>query len=201
MKDLSYFECRRNLERLQEFRELVVTYFKNVSYEFGFEVSENEQARKARQKINLKLTKITTAFYKTPATRSIYYSPPPAVGGFAGTVELLGNIFNLNRFQISPQILIDAIEQAIGFYEDELPKALIRTVNPFAWIYKILSLIIAVPFSLVELAGFDASAIQRSLVGRIIKALIELIVLSASFLTALYYLGYLNAFKRVFGLS
>lgn len=99
MKDLLIWECRRRLRLLRRFRELVVTYFSNTESSWMAEdVLEGETARRVRPEINRMLQDIIRIINSAGVSTVMYYAPPPAVGGFAGDVELMTNIFDLHSF-------------------------------------------------------------------------------------------------------
>ena len=198
---MSYFKkitiwgnCKR-VKLLVEFRSLVVNYFNNLKHsDYGLEVHENEKAKQVRREINMNLDKMYSIIISAGVNPTIYYSPPPAVGGFAGDIDLIHNIFRLHNFQIAPQGLLDYIERAIGIYENDKINALLRTVNPLFWIGLILDYIASLPFKVIGKIGFNQKKIESSIMGRIIKGVLYLIMVLAAFLTVLEKIGYLEKF-------
>jgi len=148
-KKISIWENRKRLKLLNEFRNLVITYFNNIESDL-FNLRENQQAIEARRKINLLIDKVHFIIRSAGILPLMYYSPPPAVGGLAGNIDLIYNIFNLYRFKIEPQYLLDFIDRAIGIYENDKFNALLRTLNPLFWISLILDYIVSLPFKFVE---------------------------------------------------
>jgi len=199
-KKITIWENNKRVRLLSEFRELVVTYFNNIKY-LGFGssgVSENEKAREARIKINMILDKMYFIIISAGVNPIMYYTPPPAIGGLTRDIDLVINIFNLYRFRINPQLLLDFIERAIGVYENDGLKALLRTVNPFFWLGLISDYIVSLPFKVFGEIGFNQEKIESSITGKIIKGIIKgtfyLITFLASFLAVLKYIGYLEKF-------
>lgn len=189
------WECNHRIELLRHFRELVIHYFNNVTYRhFGIS-SENEEAQRARREMNRLWLEARQAIQAAGVSTSMYYAPPPAVGGLAGNVDLLANLYNLQRFQIPPQHVVDAIEQALGVYEHERPKALLRTLNPFYRLGRALALVVSIPFRLIGLAGFDAKKAEDSWAGKLVKLMLGLLTTLATILTILDFLGWLDAVK------
>ena len=194
-KKIPIWENRKRAKLLIEFRDLVVTYFNNLKHsDFGLKVHENEEAKQVRIKINMGLYKIHFAMILAGVNPTIYYSPPPAIGGLAGNIDLIDNIFNLHRFQIGSQELLDVIERAIGIYENDRLNALFRTVNPLFWIGLILDYIVSLPFKVIGKMGFNQKKIESSITGRIIKSTLYSIMVLAAFLTVLEKINYLEKF-------
>lgn len=114
-KRIHYWENRKRLKMLIKFRELIVNYFNNVEYGSFFSLRENQEAVKTRYEINLCLDKIYLYIISAGINPTIYYSPPPAIGGIAGNINLIHNIFHLHRFEISPQYIIDYVDRAMVY--------------------------------------------------------------------------------------
>ena len=194
-KKIPYWENRKRVKMLIKFRKLVVNYFNNVEYNSFFSLRKNQEAIKLRHEINLCLDKIYSYIISAGINPTIYYSPPPAIGGIAGDIDLIHNIFHLHRFEISPHCIIDNVDRAIGIYEDDKKNALFRTLNPFFWTGRVIDFIVEIPFKLIGEIGFNREKIESSLLGRVIKGILYLITVGAAFLTILEKLGYLNDFK------
>lgn len=194
-KKITIWENRKRAKLLIEFRNLVDTYFSNLKHlHFGLAVHENEKAKQVRIEINMSLDKMYSVIISAGVKPTIYYSPPPAVGGFAGNIDLIHNIFNIHRFQIGPQELLDIIERAIGIYENDRLNALLRTVNPLFWLGLILDYVVSFPFKVIGKIGFNQKKIESSITGRIIKGALYLIIVLAAFLTVLEKIDYLEEF-------
>ena len=124
-KKIPYWENRKRLKMLIKFKKLVVNYFNNVEYDPFFSLKENQEAIKTRHEINLCLDKIYSYIISAGINPTIYYSPPPAIGGIAGNINL-HNIFHLHGFEISPQYIIDNVDRAIGIYENDKKDAFLE---------------------------------------------------------------------------
>lgn len=176
------WESNHRIKLLRHFRELVVHYFNNVTYHFGGS-RESEEAQRARREINRLLLETRQAILAAEASTIMY------------EVDLLANLYNLRSFEIPTQHIVDAIEQALGVYERERPKALLRTLNPFYWLERALALMVSIPFRLIGLAGFDAEKAEESWVGKLVKFLLSLLTTLATILKILDLLGWLDAVK------
>jgi hypothetical protein len=128
---------------------------------------------------------------------SIRYTPSPAVGGYIQNIDLVQNIFNLHRFHIASNNLLDFVDRAIGIYENNSGRAFRRAINPFFYLGLAFDLVARIPFVLIGRAGFNRQKAEESLVGRLIKGAIYIITALASLLTVLQLLDYLEPAKEV----
>ena len=215
---MTILENRNRLNILLEFRKLVVDYF-NLEFEPPKSEPKSELAKalravrgednktegqgqvEIRAKINLMLNKISDAMYSAGIRPVLYYSPPPMIGGLAGNIDLVQNIFNLHRFQIGCDELLDFIERTIGIYENDKTRAKIRVFNPFFWIGLIFDYIARLPIKLLGKLGFNQSKVEDSLFGKITKGLIWFLLsisgIAVSILTITEKLGYLDKLKSI----
>jgi len=193
-----HWENSSRLNRLAEFRALVIEYFNNSRAEWMVdERIEQPKAEEARVKINRMMDGIHDIILYAGVNPSIRYTPPPAVGGYIQNIDLVQNIFNLHRFHIAPNNLLDFIDRAIGIYENNAGPAFRRTINPFFYVGLVFDLVARIPFVLIGRAGFNRQKAEESLVGRLIKGVIYIITALASLLTVLQLLDYLEPTKEV----
>lgn len=194
-KKIAIWDNLRRVKLLREFREFVVAYFNNLDYSSSIlEVHESEKAKQMRIELNMRLYKMHSAITLAGVNTTIYYSPPPVTGGSAVSIDLVGNIFDLCRFQIDPRNLLDIIERAIGIYTNDRRNALLRTINPLFWIDLILDYIVSLPFEVIGKIGFDQKKIESSTLGKIIKGIIYLFMLLAAIMTVWENIDDLEAF-------
>lgn len=195
-KKIPIWENKKRIKQLEEFRANVITYFNN---------KENRKAQEMRAKINEKIDKIHYYFDDTKIEPSLVYRAPPAIGGYKESIDLLVNIFNLHQFpEISPQRIVDYIDRLIGVYKSDTVKAFFRTINPLWWIFLLIELIASIPFKILESVGLKREKIETSILGKIIKAIFELILVIAALLTVLEKIGCLemvvSSFKKLLNL-
>jgi hypothetical protein len=138
-----------------------------------------------RERLNTSNSTVATYVRKTGVPTSIYYSPPPAIGGMAGNIDLFANMFNLHQFEVAPQTLIDSLERAVGKYLEFQRRFRQKAINPLYWVGEI----IRVPFRLLAFAGFNSSKIEYSWFGKLYKLTTSIIMLAASVLTVLSLVG------------
>lgn len=192
------WENNKRLDKLAEFRDLVIEYFKNSRAEWMVdERIEQSKAKEARVKINRMMDGIHDIILYAGVNPSIRYTPPPAVGGYIQTIDLVQNIFNLYRFRIAPNNLLDFVDRAIGTYENNARPAFLRAINPFFYIGLVFDLVARVPFVLIGRAGFNRKKAEESFGGRLIKGAIYIITALASLLTVLQLLDFLEPVKAV----
>jgi hypothetical protein len=198
-KKIPIWENRRRIDFLIKFRNLVVNYFNNVTYEqWGLGVVENEEAKKARTEINMSLHKAHFTTIAAGVNPSVFYTPPPAIGGITGDINVLLNIFHLHYYTINPQEALDIIDRAIGTYEDDRINSIIRIFNPFFWLDLLLDYIVSLPFKILGKFGLNQEKIEDSALGKIIKGILYLILVVAAFLEILDKLGFLASFNLWF---
>jgi len=197
---LPYWENRNRMKILNDFRKLVTNYFNNLRYA-NFETIVTPEAEEFRREINKKLKKVHRIITLTGINPVVYSSPPPAIGGLAGNVDLIYNIFNLHQFQLGKREVIDQIDRSIGIYEHDKVKSLIRTFNPFYWIGTAFYYIAALPFIFLGIAGFNRTKIETSFIGKTSKLIIYLAEAYVAIITILDIFkqkGYIDYIKTMF---
>jgi hypothetical protein len=168
-----YWECKRRLALLREFRALASDYFANIEYadwmDIGGEPTVNEKSQKARNQINDMMHDAQLSFDLLGLPHTLLYTPPPMVGGYRQNVDVIGNIFDLWQFQMGRQGVFDSTDRAIGAYERERRTLLRKSFNPFYWLGMLIAWVLRLPFKLIGAAGFDAGKIEQSMVGKLLK--------------------------------
>ncbi len=180
-KKITIWENNSRSKLLQDFKDLVITYFNNLEYPRyggGFEFTEKEEAKEARSKINKILDKTYSIMILAGVSLTVFQAPPPAIGGIACDIDILHNIFNLHRFQIPHEELLDHLERAIGIYKNDRNNAILRTINPFFWIASVIDYFVSLPFKLFGKVGFSQKNIEFSTVGKIIKYILYFVFYS-----------------------
>ena len=189
-KNISLWENKRRLRVLGEFRKEVVNYFNNSSaLELGEGRREKTDAVQARQRINLTSNEAERIITAAGISPIIAWSPPPAVGGYVQRIYVFPNLFELDRFRIPPAHAIDFIERALGVYQSDRTAALLRTINPFWWLFRGVLWFTRFPFVFLGAVGFDAGRAEGSVFGKFFKAIFALVSATAAVLTILNYLG------------
>jgi hypothetical protein len=177
VKDLTFWQNRKRVEVLVEYRNSVVEYFNGYVPRGLNDPTLTSDARNARQRIN-RLHPNVTAFLRDAGIRCVITEfPAPAFGGFVKEFNIIDNIYDLRQLRVDPNRVLDFVERAIAVYEDDFGAARLRTFNPFFWIRKGLTAISAVPFAILENAGFHGKKLEDSFIGKLVKLLTELVAL------------------------
>ncbi len=195
-RKIPFWENRRRLNLLGRYKYLVVLYFKNSKAGFLNNRIENDEAANARAEINHGLDEIYKIIISSDVKPSIIWTPPPNVGGNVQRIDVLHNIFNIHDYRIPPNNLLDFFERSIGIYTNDSSRAFWRTINPFYWFGQLFDFIVGLPFTLIAKAGFNRNKVEASSVGRIVKGLLYLVTVLASFLTILKLTGHLDTFNQ-----
>ena len=190
------WENTRRLNKLLEFRELVVNYFNNIRMEgFISEVTENSEAQRTRMKINTMLMEIHEISVNSGTVPYMKHTSAPAFGSQVTRLDLIEGIFSLHHYNIGGQNVIDYIERVIGIYQRNHMPALIRVFNPFYYIGLVFDTVSEIPSIAISSLGINRQKFSSSIVGRFVKTITYLISVLASFLTVLHYLGLLDPVK------
>lgn len=191
-KDITCWENKRRHATLSRFHNLLITYFSHSqSGQFGSRV-ETEPAQHARTEINLMISDIGAIVHAADTSTIITWTPAPAIGGLIQRVDLLANVFGLDRFDVPPTYLVDYILRAIGVYQSDKRRSIIRTINPLWWIKNIVIYISRFPFSIFSAAGFNMERAEQSVIGKIVKSILIAITTAASVLVIADLLGALE---------
>jgi len=184
-----YWECKRRLVALRRFRALACDYFDNIqyaSYMSGGAPVLNEQSQKARHEMNRVMGDVVISLKLFAIPLSVFYQPPPRIGGYSQTVDVIVNIFGLWEFQISPELVFDSVDRGIGAYERACEKLFRKIFNPFYWLGMLVVWVLRLPFKLLGAAGFDAARAEESLFGKAFKLFWGLAVGLATFIPAIW---------------
>ena len=115
------------MQNLLNFKATVIEYFNNKN-KSSFRSSDTNKSLECREKINLNLRQVEIALWVANINTTVTYAPPPAIGGLAGKVDLISNIFRINDMRVDPNLVIDLLNQGIGVLENEKYKAILRTI-------------------------------------------------------------------------
>lgn len=192
--EIPIWENRRRVAEVIRFRNDIVEYFNDVRPAFLDDPVEGDLARRKRRSINFKLAKIRSIVLLSGTGVDMYYSPPPAVGGLAGSIDLIANIFNLHNFQTHPQYVVDVLERSIGVYEDDKVNALVRTLNPFFWLDALFDYVASIPLKLLSAIGLELSGTS---IGRLLHNVAYAIEVIAAAVTILTAAGYMDELQRL----
>ena len=190
------WENKRRLNKLREFRPLMIRYFNNSRVGFGGGRVEDSAAKEARREINLLRDEIHSIILNSGIDPSFSWTPPAAVGDDETEIDLIEDVFNLDQFDIGPNNLLDLIDRAIGIYDSNCKSAFIRTFNPFFYLGLVLDTISDLPFIAIGILGFNRQKIKTSAIGRLVKGILYLTIIVAAVLTILHLLDFVEPIKQ-----
>lgn len=173
-------------------------YFSNTGFDTRGRRHENSDAQKARSKINLDIPEVVRSCTIIGHSLSVAYNSPQH--GFAGEINLITNLFNLDRQRIPISKAFDFLDRAIGDYERLETTLRRQSWNPFYWIRLGFLTLLGLPFRMLGAAGFDARAMEQSLIGRLSKAIAGLVIFFAALLQTLSLLGLPTSLSHLVGL-
>ena len=190
------WENKRRLNKLREFRPLMIRYFNNSRVGFGGGRVEESAAKEARREINLLRDEIHSIILNSGIDPSFSWTPPAAVGDDETEIDLIEDIFNLDQFDIGPNNLLDLIDRAIGKYDANRKSAFVRTFNPFFYLGLVLDTISDLPFIAIGILGFNRQKMKASVVGRLVKGILYLTIIVAAVFTILHLLDFVEPIKQ-----
>ncbi len=168
-------ENNRRIALLNKFGDELSRYL--CGTEFGSLLDgprETQDASEARSELNHMLNEVTQILYAAGCPPVLQWSPPPMIGGRGCNLNVIINLFRLNHYMIKPREVLDFIERAAGIYEGQHRAAVIRTLNPFFWISRLIGWIASLPFAFLGHIGLPRPKIESSVIGKIFKGVTEL---------------------------
>lgn len=104
--------------------------------------------------------------------------PAPAVGGPIISQEMFQAILgDMSHLSVGNQAIYDAINKTIGECEAEVKQKFRRLINPLYWILDLITLIIRIPFLIVQASGFDVGKVEDHFLAKLFK-LAEIVVMA-----------------------
>ena len=174
----------------------MIRYFNNIRVGFGGGRVEESAAKEARREINRLKDEIHSIILNSGIDPGFSWTPPSAVGGDETKIDLIEDIFNLDQFDIGANNVLACIDRVIGEYDSNRKSAFIRTLNPFFYLGRVLDTITDLPFIILGVLGFDRQKIKASAVGRLVKVLLNLMIIVAAVLTILHLFDFLEPIKQ-----
>lgn len=127
----------------------------------------------------------------------IRWTPPPMVGGPSQNIDLVENLFFLDRYSLSPAQVSDVVLRAQGVYKSNHFRSFLRTFNPLWWAWRVFNWFARLPFLLLGTAGFNSARAERSVLGRLFKLAFTLVTPIAACLSIRSYLELLDEFLKL----
>jgi hypothetical protein len=180
MNLLTKFETE--IQEISEFKEMWKRYVVLLRQD-RLPASEHEEKRQLRENLNLKATAVSRYVRKCGVSTSVYFTPPPVIGGMAGNVDIFANMYNLHQYEVPEDVLVDQLDKAIGTYRFFQKEYKERIFNPFYWVGRIIKL----PFRIAEFAGFDPGKLEISIFGKLYKLIAACVIFLAAIATILQF--------------
>src|SRR6266478_2773490 len=178
-----YWECKRRLGELRQFREAVHTYFQNTTFDTGGRRHAMTDLREVRTRINKMIPETVRCFYRIGHSASVSYVSQ--YQGVSGHINVIENLFALDSQRIPVSKVFDYLDRVIGEYERTLTKLRKQSWNPFYWLRLGFLAVIGFPFRILGAAGFDAHALEQTVAGKVVKATVGFVVSAVIFFAAL----------------
>jgi hypothetical protein len=156
---------------------------------------ENSDAAQVRVQINYAMPEIVRSCTLIGHPLTMFYNSPQH--GASTHVNLITNLFGLDRLRIPASKAFDLLNQAIGDYERLRAKLKRQSWNPFYWVRLAFFVALSIPFRILGAAGFDGRAVEQSLIGRLFKAAEGFVFFLAALLTAAQLLGFSTSLRHL----
>lgn len=167
------------LKKLKVFRNEVVHYFNNSRLDMiGEERIEQERAKQSRITLNKMMREIFEIIAAAEVIPVLRWTPPAMIGGYVQNIDVIGNLFNLDRYEISPNVVIDYLDRTIGIYESNTTGSVLRTFNPFYYVGLIFDYLVELPFIFIGKIGLNREKAESSLIGKLVKASLYLVTVT-----------------------
>jgi hypothetical protein len=161
---------RNKRDAIVEFTNLYIEYANLKSSELMYGETSARRTE-LRDVLSRKTPVIRSYLLEIGESTSMYYSPPPMVGGFAGTIDMLTDAFNpIFDVQSIDQQIIDLLNRGVGRYNYAIENRWKRWMNPLYWIGEL----IRVPFYLAKWSGFNGQKAERSFLGKAYKLIVAI---------------------------
>jgi hypothetical protein len=182
MSDLLVWQCVSRISTLRRFAEALEEYAGHSQRYNKASIPSDNEGERARETVNLLFSRVAGYLREAGVYPAIHYVPGPALRRPAlRNVDLLANVFQLAQLQSSYYDILDAVTKGIGYYEGEMARALIRTINPFWWLAKVVAFLISVPIRILAWAGFgEFNTLASSALGRVYKAVAGVVAFLAA---------------------
>lgn len=155
---------------LKEKRDTLVK-FKERYQEYLQANTNSSASQEIREHLNRSIPFVIAYLRAAGVDTAIQYSPPPALGGMAGRIDVFANLFQLGQLMLRQNPVHDMLDRGIGMYDYWIENQWKKWINPLFWIGELIRL----PFKLLDFAGFNSINIESSIFGKIYKLLASLV--------------------------
>jgi hypothetical protein len=188
-----YWECKRRNAEMHSFRDLIRQYFSLTTFDTRGKRHAMTDLSELRTKINVMIPEVVRSSYKVGYSTSIEYIHPRY--GVSGRINVIENLFGLDRQQIPVSKAFDCLDRVIGEYDRLQTTLKKQSWNPLYWLKLGFLAVIGFPFRILGAAGFNALALEQTIAGRIVKATVGFVIFLAALLQILSLLGLPTGWK------
>lgn len=197
------WETNRRIDALDNYVRLVAEYAKLTHASNGGGTQEQtsaiqQQLSTKRMSLDLRLQEVQRIVQGAGISPTVIWTPPPVVGGCPQRVNLIADMFQLQKHGISLDALADILLQAMGLYQQSKVAAWLRTFNPFYWISVPIEWVSYLPFRMVGFLGGDAARASDSFFGRLLQGTLMLGQTILAYLAIAEKLGLLGSLRGYF---
>lgn len=168
---------RKRVRFLRGFLADLEAYYASVGFQaFPFRVVETPAAAELRARLEPRLLRCRRTVAAAGASSLLRLAP----GEAAGTMERVNVIdaaFQLDRYNLGKDEVLDAIRQALSVYEADGTRAWVRTLNPFYWLDLGLHFVEQLPFQPLRILGVRPAAAARTPTGFALRVAVRLAAL------------------------
>jgi len=175
----TFWENANRTKALNVFRSNVVDYF---NLDASGEKREHARSHETRSTLNRQANNVKRIVSSADISLNIAYQPA-FQNHILKNINIIDNLFVLDRNAL-PHV-VDILDRAIGMYGNDRRSSIWRTFNPLFWLGLLVDKIATFPFILLFKLGFDSEKIEASMLGKFIKGVTRLVVVTAAFLAIL----------------
>ena len=178
---MNYFQVSWKLRQLTSFKDRYIEYLHALDKE------QSARAAQSRQELNALAIDVDKIMLDVGAG-VLMAAPPPMYGGRYREIHVATELFNpyaQKVLGITPSIIVNQLDQAIGEHQRIARRAFLNLFNPLWWLKEILSFIVSLPFYLLGISGFDQQRIEQSTAAKVLKLIMAVLVLIATITTIL----------------
>lgn len=197
------WETNRRIGALGKFVKLLSEYANllqpSANHWTDEQTSDTQQEISSKRVgLNLECLAISRIVQGADISPVVIWTPPPIVGGYEHRVNLITDMFQLEKHGIGLDALSDVLIRAMGVYQHDLTAAWVRTLNPFFWVSLPIEWVSYLPFRAIGFLGWNTDQASDSLLGRTVQGVLVLGQTIAVYLGIAESLGLLTVLKRFF---
>lgn len=184
-KKITCFENKRRVNLLKQFRKDYTWWWENVDKDWARTI-ENKKSEKYRESINLVLDEVDAIIIQSWVATKHYYTPPPAFWWVAWSIDFILNIFRIYSMRLWSETITDMVDMSIWNYNRDYNSSIIRTLNPFYWIDRIIWYILSFPLMLISsIFELSYNKIEENIIVKVIRGIISLLLTILTVLASL----------------